>query len=213
VGSATPASNSVESATLLEPTVPSLAEDRSLAESSPERAPDTSLSTSSSKESLNTASTPRLPVVVGQPLALQKSEWSQAAVDRVMWMSSQNLQSAEIRLDPAELGRMEVRIDMVKDQAQVTFMSAQAGVRDALESQLPRLRELFSQQGMNLLDVNVSDQSSSGAWQGSSEQGRGQRNSAQDSLTAIESDEAVFGTMDASTSRKDSTRSLVDYYA
>src|SRR5690606_29135511 len=100
------------------------------------------------------------PVVVpGQPLPMQQGVLSEAVVDRVMWMSSQNLKSAEIQLDPAELGRLEVRIQMSQDQTQVTFASPHANVRDALEGQLHRLRELFAQQGMDLLDVNVSDQS------------------------------------------------------
>src|SRR5690606_32329600 len=47
------------------------------------------------------------PVVVpGQPLPMQQGVLSEAVVDRVMWMSSQNLKSAEIQLDPAELGRL-----------------------------------------------------------------------------------------------------------
>src|SRR5690606_15563144 len=83
----------------------------------------------------------RMPTLPGQPVAMQQGGWSDAVVDRVMWMSSQNLKSAEIQLDPADLGRMEVRIDMNKDQAQVTFLSPHAGVRDALEGQMQRLRE------------------------------------------------------------------------
>jgi flagellar hook-length control protein FliK len=44
-------------------------------------------------------------------------------------------------------------------QAQVNFMSAHPVVREALESQSGRLREMFAQQGMGQVDVNVSDQS------------------------------------------------------
>lgn len=163
--------------------------------------------------SATTASTRQsAPTLAGPPLALQKPEWTQAAVDRVMWMSSQNLQSAEIRLDPAELGHMEVRIDMLKDQAQVTFMSAQSGVRDAVEAQLPRLRELFSQQGLNLSDVNVSDQSASGAWQGAQDQAQARQSNPSGS-TSAESDETVFGTMEVSADRSVLGQGLVDYYA
>jgi flagellar hook-length control protein FliK len=66
---------------------------------------------------------------------------------------------------------MEVRIDLTKDQAQVTFLSPHAGVRDALEGQMQRLREMFTQQGMNLMDVNVSDQSLARGWQGGADGG------------------------------------------
>ncbi|WP_258304815.1 flagellar hook-length control protein FliK, partial [Escherichia coli] len=81
---------------------------------------------------------------------MHQAGWSEAVADRVMWLSSQNLQSAEIQLDPAELGRMEVRIDMNRDQAQITFLSPHAGVRDALEGQMQRLRDMFDQQGLGL---------------------------------------------------------------
>ncbi|MDU1662629.1 MAG: flagellar hook-length control protein FliK, partial [Stenotrophomonas maltophilia] len=57
------------------------------------------------------------------------------------------------------------RVNMTADQqAQVNFMSGHAAVREALESQSGRLREMFAQQGMGQVDVNVSDQSR--GWQG-----------------------------------------------
>ncbi len=74
----------------------------------------------------------RAPLLAGQPVAMQQGGWSEAVVDRVMVMSSQNLKSAEIQLDPAELGRLEVRISVNQDQSQVTFASPHAGVREAL---------------------------------------------------------------------------------
>ncbi|GGM03063.1 flagellar hook-length control protein FliK [Pseudomonas asuensis] len=107
---------------------------------------------------------PVAPTVPGQPLAMNQSDWHEGVIDRVMWMSSQNLKSADIRLEPAGLGRLEVRIDMTSDQAQVTFASPHADVRDALDSQSQRLRDMFLQQGMTL-DVNVSDQSTHRDWQ------------------------------------------------
>ncbi|WP_342243492.1 flagellar hook-length control protein FliK [Pseudomonas sp. OTU5201] len=127
--------------------------------------------------SQQTAQAQRAPVLVpGQPVAMQQGGWSEAVVDRVMWLSSQNLKSAEIQLDPQELGRLEVRVNMTQDQTQVTFASPNANVRDALEGQMHRLRDLFAQQGMNQLDVNVSDQSLNRGWQGQG--GDGERRSA-----------------------------------
>ncbi len=103
--------------------------------------------------------TPAVPLL-SQPLAMHQSGWSEGVVDRVMYLSSQNLKSADIQLEPAELGRLDIRINMAPDQqTQVTFMSAHVGVREALESQMSRLRESFTQQGMGQVDVNVSDQS------------------------------------------------------
>ncbi len=95
-----------------------------------------------------------------QPLSLNQNPWAEGLVNRVMYMSSQNLKSADIQLEPAELGRLDIRVNLAADQStQVTFISGHAGVRDALDSQVHRLRELFAQQGLAQPDVNVADQS------------------------------------------------------
>ena len=150
-------------------------------------------------------------LVPGQPVQMQQSGWSEAVVDRVMWLSSQNLKSAEIQLDPAELGRMEVRIDLTKDQAQVTFLSPHAGVRDALEGQMQRLREMFTQQGMNLMDVNVSDQSLARGWQGGADGGSSRGGASGEGDLA--GDEVELGVTEIASSRVAGDRGLVDYYA
>ncbi|MBX8508311.1 flagellar hook-length control protein FliK [Pseudomonas cichorii] len=109
--------------------------------------------------------------LINQPLAMNQSGWSEGIVDRVMYLSSQNLKSAEIKLEPAELGRLDIRVNMAPDQqTQVTFMSAHLGVREALENQMSRLRESFVQQGLGQVDVNVSDQSQQQAQQQAQEQ-------------------------------------------
>ena len=95
-----------------------------------------------------------------QPLPMNQSAWTEGLVNRVMYLSSQNLKSADIQLEPAELGRLDIRVNVATDQStQVTFISGHAGVRDALDSQLHRLRELIAQQGLAQPDVNVADQS------------------------------------------------------
>lgn len=113
---------------------------------------------------LTQAATPKtanaLPPVVNAPLAMHQSGWTDEIVNRVMYLSSANLKSAEIQLQPAELGRLDIKVNMTADQqAQVNFMSAHPVVREALENQSGRLREMFAQQGMGQVDVNVSDQS------------------------------------------------------
>jgi flagellar hook-length control protein FliK len=150
--------------------------------------------------------------VFGQPVPMHQGGWSEAVVDRVMVMSSQNLKSAEIQLDPAELGRLEVRISVNQEQSQVTFASPHAAVREALDAQMHRLRELFAQQGMNQLDVNVSDQSLSRGWQGQEgDSGRG-RGSASGELFG-EEDELHLSTVESTRTNAFSARGLVDYYA
>ncbi|UCJ15142.1 flagellar hook-length control protein FliK [Pseudomonas sp. MM211] len=158
----------------------------------------------------------RVPVVPGQALAMHQGGWSEGVVDKVMWMSSQNLKSAEIQLDPAELGRLEVRISVNQDQTQISFASAHLGVREALESQVHRLREMFTQQGMNLADVNVSDQSQGRGWQGQGQDGdsrdRGGRLADDGSVGAGE-EERVIGSVELRDPVQGAGRGMVDYYA
>lgn len=100
------------------------------------------------------------PAPLHQPLAMNQSGWTEGLVNRVMYLSSQSLKSADIQLEPKELGRLDIKVNMAADQpAQITFASGHAGVRDALEGQVHRLRELFNQQGLAQPDVNVADQS------------------------------------------------------
>lgn len=162
-----------------------------------------------------TSASARPVLVPGQPLAMQQGGWSEAVVDKVMWLSSQNLKSAEIQLDPAELGRLEVRVDISKDQTQVTFASPNAGVRDTLEGQMQRLRDLFTQQGMNLLDVNVSDQSLSRGWQGQGQgqDGEGQRRGDSAPGLALGEEEKPLSVGELRSSTLSNARRLVDYYA
>jgi flagellar hook-length control protein FliK len=97
-------------------------------------------------------------VQTGVGPSLGHPQWSQAVGDRVLWLAAQNITSAELRLDPPELGPMQVRVSVHQDQVQVNFTSAHAGVREALDQGAARLREMFNEQGLNL-NVSVSDQS------------------------------------------------------
>lgn len=136
-----------------------------------------------------------VPVTVGQP------QWSQAVGEKVLWLAAQNVSSAEIRLDPPDLGTMHVKVTVNQDQASVSFTSPHPVVREALDQQLNRLREMFSEQGLNLVNVDVSDKSF--AQQQESEKGR-----SGGSANDVEDDEL----MPIAASTIVSTR-LVDHYA
>ena len=158
-----------------------------------------------------TAPLQSLGVPMGQP------GWSEAVVNKVMWMSSQNLQSVEIQLDPAELGPLEIKIQTRGQEHQVQFVSQNAGVRDALEGQMFRLREMFTQQGVGQLDFNVSDGSSGQRQQdgGLFAQGDGrggERGSAGTGMLGDASD-TVAPASEVSAQALLAHSRLVDYYA
>ena len=96
---------------------------------------------------------------VSVDVPVQQANWDQALGERIQWLMGQRLQGAQIKLNPAHLGPMEVRIQVQHDQASIQFSSAHAVVREALEAALPRLRDMFESAGVELLNVDVSGQS------------------------------------------------------
>ncbi len=99
------------------------------------------------------------PLLAVQP-SLQSSAWNQVLSSRVVWMAREGVQEASLKLNPANLGPVEVKLNMHSDQANVLFISHNAATRDALEQALPRLREAFEQNGMQLADADVTGQES-----------------------------------------------------
>ncbi|MBE4300045.1 flagellar hook-length control protein FliK [Vibrio parahaemolyticus] len=94
------------------------------------------------------------------PLQLTKELANEQVAEKVQMMMSKNLKNLDIRLDPPELGRMQIRMTMNNDLANVHFTVTNPQARDIIEQTLPRLREMLAQQGMQLADSSVQQQSS-----------------------------------------------------
>jgi flagellar hook-length control protein FliK len=75
--------------------------------------------------------------------------------ERLLALGSDGLQTARLRLHPETLGPLEVRIRVAGGQAEVWFGTQQGQARDAIEGTLPRLREMFTAQGLELGRVQV----------------------------------------------------------
>jgi len=116
--------------------------------------------TSSAASTVSSTSTPLTPLLDVQP-TLKSEAWGKVMVGRVIWMAKEGIQNAQLKLNPAQLGPVEVRVALNNDQANVSFVAQNAATRDALEQALPRLRESFQANGMALANADVSDQSSS----------------------------------------------------
>lgn len=120
-----------------------------------------------------------VPVPVGQP------QWSEAVGEKVLWLAAQNVQSAEINLHPKDLGPIQVKVSVNQEQASVSFTSHHAVVREVLDQNLNRLRDMFNEQGLNLVNVDVSDKSFS------RQQGEGKEQKGQGANAAIEDETPV----------------------
>ena len=88
-------------------------------------------------------------------------EWNKEMSERVIWMHKQAVPSAELRLNPGHLGPITIKVDVSQDQVTVAFTAQHAAVKEAIEASLPKLRELFSAQQLNLTSVDVSQDDSS----------------------------------------------------
>ncbi|NNL10249.1 MAG: hypothetical protein HKO84_00610 [Pseudomonadales bacterium] len=88
-------------------------------------------------------------------LPVLSSHWGQQLTQRLGWLAGQGIHSAEIQLNPPELGPIQVRIDSAENAARVTISVHSSVTREAMEAQIPRLRDLFAEQGLDLVDVDV----------------------------------------------------------
>ncbi len=95
-------------------------------------------------------------VTVATPM--NQPQWSDDFSQKVTWLATQRMQSAELRLNPAQLGPLEVSLKLNGDQATMQFTSAHAGVREAIEQSIPRLRDMLADSGISLGSATVSDQ-------------------------------------------------------
>jgi flagellar hook-length control protein FliK len=133
------------------------------------------------------------------------ADWGQAVSQRIAWLVNRGISSAELQLNPRELGPVDVRINLSGDQATVQFTSQHAAVRDALESSVARLREMLENNGLDLANVDVSDQSAS------QQEGADTRDGAVAGVFD-KTDEAVE-TTEAQTVQRIETDSLIDLHA
>ncbi|MDX1453411.1 MAG: flagellar hook-length control protein FliK [Oleiphilaceae bacterium] len=82
-------------------------------------------------------------------------QWSDQVSQKIVWMTGRQIQTAEIHLNPPELGPVDVKISVSNDQATVSFNAQHASVREMLEANVQRLREMMESNGVALSDVNV----------------------------------------------------------
>ncbi len=92
------------------------------------------------------------------PEPMRTPQWNDGLATRITWMASNQVHKAELRLNPPELGPLEVRVAVQQDETRVVFTASNAAAREAVEAALPRLRELMGTTGLNLVQVDVSAQ-------------------------------------------------------
>ncbi|MDH1194912.1 flagellar hook-length control protein FliK [Stenotrophomonas sp. GD03958] len=100
-------------------------------------------------------------------------DFDQAVGARLGWLADQKIGHAHIRLSPDDMGPVDVRLQLNGDKVHASFSSPHVDVRQALESSLPRLRELLGEQGFQLAHADVGQQAPGGDGNASGRPGGG----------------------------------------
>jgi flagellar hook-length control protein FliK len=106
-------------------------------------------------------------------------QWGDALGERVSFLINQKLNNAEIRIDPPPLGKLDIKIHLNDDSAQVVIHTQHAQTRDLVDSSSFRLREILQEAGYSNVDVNVSHRDSSSNQNASGDNQEGGTNSEQ----------------------------------
>jgi len=126
-----------------------------------------SLTDSAETGMLDTKGVPQKPDLAGLDRGLMRAverpvvanEMGRQLGERVLMMARGEIKQASIRLDPPELGMMDIKISVQNDQTQVQIVVQNPQVREALESQSAKLREFLEQQGLSLDSLDVREES------------------------------------------------------
>ena len=100
---------------------------------------------------------------------IAKPEGHQQLAEKVRWMMNTKNLVAEIRLDPAELGSMHVKVVMSGESATVNFVVQSQQARDAVDNATTRLKEMLAEKGIELGQSSVRQESDGQQGQGDGE--------------------------------------------
>ena len=119
---------------------------------------------------------------------IHKPEGQQQLNEKIRWMVNARNTMAEIRLDPPEMGSMQVRVNVSGEAASVSFIVQSQQAKDALADAMPKLRDMLAEQGIELGDAQVRKDNSSGSENGgqlageNGQSGRGGRSGDHDGM-------------------------------
>ncbi|MDR1163775.1 MAG: flagellar hook-length control protein FliK [Candidatus Accumulibacter sp.] len=87
------------------------------------------------------------------------SAWGDDFNQKIVWLAKNDAQSAQITLNPPQLGPIEVSLNLDKGNATAFFVSANSEVRESIETAIPRLREMLAGAGIELGQAHVGAES------------------------------------------------------
>jgi flagellar hook-length control protein FliK len=106
-----------------------------------------------------------------ETVQLRQPGWEQSLGQNIQWMVKEDVQSANIRITPQELGPMNIQLSVKDDQLTVQISAQQTVTRETLEAAVPRLREHFQSNGYTHVSVDISSGQGQSRQQGFAESG------------------------------------------
>ncbi|CUJ37644.1 flagellar hook-length control protein FliK [Achromobacter kerstersii] len=130
---------------------------------------------------------PAVPVVMQIATPVGGTHWGTELGQQVVMMSTnarQGMQTAELRLDPPDLGPLRVSLNLADGVASASFVSAHASVRQAIETAIPQLQQALAQAGISLGQTSVGEQTAQQEFAQQNGNGGSQRQSGGASVVA-----------------------------
>ncbi len=87
--------------------------------------------------------------------AVNSPAWNTELGQKVVWMVSEKQHVAELRVNTPDLGPLDIKLTISDNQTTAVFTSPHGAVRDAVESAIPRLREVLAESGIMLGNASV----------------------------------------------------------
>ena len=156
-------------------------------------------------DSISVQSTKAALHIHNETIAIHRKTFTNEVKEKVMVMINQRIKQLEIRLDPPELGSMQVKLNLQNEQAVVNFVVQNQQAKEALEENLGKLKDMLAQNGVEVGDANI-EQRKNQSQDGDSAQGSNKNATENDEKQAVDS-----GMQDVNLYKASSTG--VDYYA
>lgn len=98
-------------------------------------------------------------IQLAETINIHRKDFVDSVKDKVLVMINQKLQQVDIKLDPPELGNVQVRVNLQGDAATVNFVVQNPQAKEALEQHMGKLREMLNESGVDVGEANVEQQS------------------------------------------------------
>lgn len=110
---------------------------------------------------------------------IQQKDYDFQLARSMVWLLDKGQQQARLTLNPPELGTVNVQLELqANSEVRLNLLTHSVVAKEALDAAMPRLRELMLEQGMNLVQAEVSQQQGRGLQQQASGQEFSQNDSS-----------------------------------